>query len=173
MNLVLIGYMGSGKTAVGNALASTLKFPFVDLDNLIEEAEGKSISEIFATRGEIYFRKKETEMIGQVLNDNQQMILSTGGGTPCYGNTMDTLLGNENVITIYLKSSVENLAGRLFTERKTRPLIAHLDSREDLVDFIRKHLFERAPVYERSSVIVTVEDKGIGEIVEEIVLQLF
>ncbi|MCW5519115.1 shikimate kinase [Aureitalea sp. L0-47] len=173
MILVLIGYMGSGKTAVGKELASTLDFSFTDLDNYIEIQESKSIQELFATKGEIYFRRKESEAVAKVLNEKNKLVLATGGGTPCYGNTMNLFLESEQVRTIYLKASVDELTTRLFEERSKRPLIAHLDDRENLTDFIRKHLFERAPVYERSETIISVEGKSISEIVREIVLQLF
>jgi shikimate kinase len=173
MIFVLIGYMGSGKTAVGKELASTLDFSFTDLDSYIEIQESKSIPELFATKGEIYFRRKESEAVAKVLNENNKLVLATGGGTPCYGNTMDLFLKSEQVRTIYLKASVDELTTRLFEERSKRPLIAHLDNPEGLTDFIRKHLFERAPVYERSETIISVEGKSIAEIIREIVLQLF
>lgn len=173
MNLVLIGYMGSGKTAVGKALASALDYSFIDLDDYIEKQEANSIPEIFASKGEIYFRKKESEAITKVLQENHKLILATGGGTPCYGNTMDQLLESDKVRTIYLKASVETLTERLFEERSKRPLIAHIDNKQDLTDFIRKHLFERAPVYERSGIIVSVDDISVAEIVRQIVIELF
>ena len=173
MNLVLIGYMGSGKTVLGKALAITLEYPFIDLDNYIEQSESSTISDLFDSRGEIYFRKKESEAVSKVLKDTTKMVLATGGGTPCYGNTMNMLLESEHVRTIYLKSSVDGLADRLFNEREKRPLISHLKDKEALTDFIRKHLFERAPVYERSELIVSVEGKSISEIVREVVVQLF
>jgi len=173
MNLVLIGYMGSGKSAVGRALAQTLDFQFNDLDQLIEQSERQTIAGIFQTKGEIYFRKKEAEAIRDVLSKNKKLILATGGGTPCYGNTMDFLLQQPDVSTIYLKTSLEVLTGRLFIEKESRPLIAHLKSTEDLNDFIRKHLFERTAVYERANEIVTTDGLEVTEIVREIIARLF
>jgi shikimate kinase len=173
MNLVLIGYMGSGKSAVGKALAATLDYSFTDLDDYIQKQESMSISEIFASKGEIYFRRKESESIANILKENDKRVLATGGGTPCYGNTMNMLLDAEKVRTIYLKSSVDNLTERLFEERSKRPLIAHIEDEDTLTDFIRKHLFERAPVYERSETIISVDGKTIPGIVQEIIMQLF
>lgn len=173
MNLVLIGYMGSGKTAVGKALAATLDYPFIDLDEFIEQSESTTIRELFSNKGEIYFRRKESESMSSLLNIYDMSVIATGGGTPCYGNTMGLLLNSEKTTTIYLKTSVDELTKRLFSERSTRPLIAHLTNEADLTDFIRKHLFERAPVYERSEHVISVEKKSVSEIVEQIVLNLF
>lgn len=173
MILVLIGYMGSGKTAVGKALSNTLNFPYEDLDLVIENLEGKSIPELFNDRGEIYFRKKEGEILKELISSKQKLVLSTGGGTPCYGDSMNFLLSHDNVKTIYLKSSLEMLSGRLFAEKDHRPLISHLETQEDLTDFIRKHLFERTHVYERSSIIIATDGLSINDVVEEIVLKLF
>lgn len=173
MKIVLIGYMGSGKTAIGQQLADTLNYPFLDLDQLIETDEKKKISEIFSEKGEIYFRKKEIEELKQVISTPNNSILSTGGGTPCYGNVMDFLTNEDEVITIYLKASIEVLTNRLFKEKAQRPLITHLQEKEHLNDFIRKHLFERAFYYNQSSKVVTVDEKTIPELVEEIIINLF
>ncbi|MBT8262879.1 MAG: shikimate kinase [Bacteroidia bacterium] len=173
MNLVLIGYMGSGKTAVGKALANTLNYPFKDLDLVIEDREGNPISKIFSDQGEIYFRKKESEILKELIDSQNKLVLSTGGGTPCYGDSMEFLLDHNNVKTIYLKSSLEVLSKRLYSEKNSRPLISHLKEEEELTDFIRKHLFERTHVYERSSEIINTDGLSIDEVVEEIVLKLF
>ncbi len=173
MNLVLIGYMGSGKTAVSKALAAMLSYPYLDIDQVIEEHEGATISEIFKNKGEIFFRKREGEILREIVGVHQKMVLATGGGTPCYGNSMDFLLEQQNVKTIYLKASLEMLTKRLYAERSTRPLISHLESTEDLSDFVRKHLFERTHVYEKSSETIVTYGLSVKEIVKEIVLRLF
>ena len=173
MKIVLIGYMGSGKTAVGQQLANALSYPFLDLDHVIELNEGKKISEIFSEKGEIYFRKKEIKTLKKTISESDKIILSTGGGTPCYGNVMKYLTHDDEVITIYLKASIEVLTSRLFNDTTHRPLIAHLENEEALNDFIRKHLFERTFYYNQSSLQITVDKKSISEIVEEIVMQLF
>jgi shikimate kinase len=173
MKIVLIGYMGSGKTAVGQQLAETITCPFLDLDHLIETNEGKKISEIFSEKGEIYFRNKEITTLKEAIADSKKIIISTGGGTPCYGNLMNDLNNDDEVITIYLKAPVEVLTNRLFKEKSHRPLIAHLENKVSLNDFIRKHLFERTYYYNQSSLIVAVDEKSIHEIVEEIIMKLF
>jgi len=84
MKIILLGYMGSGKSTVGHHLAKKLYLTFTDLDNHIEKKENKTISEIFNEKGEIYFRKKEHEYLKQFINENDSYVLSLGGGTPCY-----------------------------------------------------------------------------------------
>ncbi len=173
MKLILLGYMGSGKSAVGKKLAETLQFDFLDLDSEIEKAEDNSISEIFETRGEIYFRKREAEILNRITSEEKSLVLATGGGTPCYGNTMENLLAKNNLITIYLNVPLDVLTERLSKEAKQRPLIAHLEKKEDLNDFIRKHLFERAYFYNRAELTIDAEDKSVEQLVRMIVAALF
>jgi len=173
MKLVLIGYMGSGKTSIGRLLSSTLGYPFLDLDQEIEIWEKMSISQIFTKKGEIYFRKKETEVLQSILNSKDKLILATGGGSPSYGSNMNDLIKHEEVITIYLRSSLEELTERLSNEKSTRPLIGHLDSKEELKEFIGKHLFERTHFYNQAKLIVDTEDMSISEITEQIIARLF
>ena len=173
MQLVLLGYMGSGKSSVGRLLSKSLQFGFKDLDSCIETAEGITISEIFENKGEIYFRKKEAIVLNKVLSEKNKLVLSTGGGTPCYGTIMHDLLARENVITIYLKNSLETLTHRLFEERNERPLIAYLETKELLKDFIRKHLFERSFYYNQAALILKCDGLSQEEIVEKLILKLF
>ncbi|MBV1924151.1 MAG: shikimate kinase [Flavobacteriaceae bacterium] len=173
MRIVLIGYMGSGKTVVGKQISETLGYPFLDLDHLIETNEKKKISKIFSEKGEIYFRRKEIEALKETISTSEKMILSTGGGTPCYGDTMNYLNNNNEVVTIYLKASLDVLTDRLFKEKANRPLIAHTQDKSQLNDFIRKHLFERAFYYNQASLVITVDEKTISEINEEIIIKLF
>jgi shikimate kinase len=128
---------------------------------------------LFSNKGEIYFRRKETEALLDQLQTKSSLVLSTGGGTPCYGSNMDLMLGNEEVITIYLKASISNLTERLFKEKGKRPLIDHIKTKDELQEFIGKHLFERAPVYERSQIKINTTDLKVSEISEQIISQLF
>ncbi|WP_310992644.1 shikimate kinase [Aequorivita marina] len=173
MKIVLIGYMGSGKSSVGVKLAEVLKIPFKDMDSEIENNQGMSISELFSKKGEIYFRKKEHETLKQLLAQSESFVLATGGGTPCYGDNMTAMLGREDVKTVYLKLPIEVLAPRLFQEKDQRPLLAHLETEEDLNDFIRKHLFERVYYYNQSEYIMNCGNDDLDTIVEKIVLKLF
>ena len=173
MKIVLLGYMGSGKSSVANSLSKQLNFVSKDLDRKIERIKNKSITELFSDRGEIYFRKKEAELLQTLLVEPSSMVLALGGGTPCYGTIMQDLNANDEVITVYLKLSLDALTERLFQEKEKRPLIAHLQTKELLNDFIRKHLFERSYYYDQASIIIDTDGKQIDEISRAILAQLF
>ncbi len=168
MKIILLGYMGSGKSSVGRSLAEKLNKKFLDLDEEIVSAENKSISAIFEDSGEIYFRKSENAVLKQLLQSEESFILSLGGGTPCYANNLEMILQAQKVRSVYLKTSLGELRDRLWQERTSRPLISHLESKEALEDFIRKHLFERTYYYNQSEITVTTDDKSIEEIASEI-----
>ncbi|MBT3873125.1 MAG: AAA family ATPase [Flavobacteriaceae bacterium] len=168
MKIILIGYMGSGKTTIGKHLSELLNYKFIDLDQVIEYEEQHTVSEIFSKKGELYFRKKERTILETILSSDSNIVLATGGGTPCFGDTMEFMKSTENTITIYLKSSNEELTKRLFNERLNRPLIAHIKSQELLNDFIRKHLFERSYFYNQSDIKLSIDDLTVAAVVEEI-----
>ena len=164
--------MGSGKTAVGTALAAKLHLPFLDLDNEIIMQEGRSISEIFSASGELYFRRKEAEVLQSLLEQETDFILSLGGGTPCYGKNLQLIKDNPETTSVYLKTGVDELKKRLIHEKDSRPLIKELDSPELLEDFIRKHLFERTFYYNQSDLIVSTDGISVSEIVDDILERL-
>lgn len=172
MKIILTGYMGSGKTIVGKALSNKTALPYIDLDEKISELEGKTISEIFESSGEIYFRRKEGEVLQKLLKTNDDFILSLGGGTPCYGNNLALIKETEGARLVYLKTSLEELLKRLTSEIDHRPLISHLRSPELLEDFIRKHLFERTYYYNQSERIISTDGKNAEEIASEILEKL-
>lgn len=165
MKIVLIGYMGSGKSIIGKSLELKINIPFIDLDQYIADKEQLSVINIFKLKGDIYFRKIETFYLQEIINKNDSVILATGGGTPCFGNNMEILKNKSK--TIYLKTSIKNLTSNLLFNKKHRPLISHL-SDDDLPEFIGKHLFERVPFYQQSDFIITTDNKSIKEIVDEI-----
>ncbi|RFN60217.1 shikimate kinase [Marixanthomonas ophiurae] len=173
MKIVLIGYMGSGKSTLGKALSDKLNYTFKDLDTEIELKEEINIATIFSEKGEIYFRKKENEVLRNIIATQNQIVLATGGGTPCYGTVMDYLKESDDVVTVYLKTSLDVLTERLYSEKEKRPLISHLESKEKLQDFIRKHLFERLFVYNKAALVISVDNKDVSKVVEELVLKLF
>lgn len=173
MIIVLIGYMASGKTSLGKKLAKKLDYSFIDLDDLIEEKENSSVLEIFKSKGEIYFRKQESFYLKELLEDDRNIILALGGGTPCYGNNMQDILNANLVRSIYLKASISTLAEKLIKKKAKRPLIAHIETNEAMAEFIGKHLFERLPFYNKAELNVTIDNKTKDEIVEDIVLELF
>lgn len=171
MNIVLLGYMGSGKSTIGKQLAENTDMNFNDLDDLIVENEGMPINAIFEKKGELYFRKKEHQILFSFLEKQTSSILSLGGGTPCYFDTMEDLLSH-GYTTVYLKAGIATLAQRLWTEKAHRPMISHIENEMELNEFIGKHLFERNPFYQKAKMTVNVDAKSINEIVAEIVKKL-
>lgn len=166
MKIVLVGYMGSGKTTIGKLLANKLKISFLDLDEVIEQGLEDSISNIFNGKGEIFFRKKEHEYLIDVLSKKEKLILSTGGGTPCYSGNMETMLNLADHV-FYLKVSIPGLVKRLLLEKEHRPLIKNIDN-GDLPEFIGKHLFERNNFYLKANHIIECDDKDPETLVAEI-----
>jgi len=164
--VVFIGYMGSGKSIVAKNVATKLGFGCLDLDQMIEKKMKMSIEKIFFSKGEIYFRKIEHELFLELLNSKDDLIISTGGGTPCYYNNHELLKG-ENVVSIYLKASVNTLFNRLVNEKQKRPLIANLTN-EEVKEFIAKHLFDRSFYYNQATFKVNVDDKSVETITDDI-----
>jgi shikimate kinase len=169
MNLVLMGYMGSGKSAVGQCLGAHLHRDFIDLDHRIEEMEGLTISEIFEKKGAVYFRKRESEILRQTLNDSKYSVIALGGGTPIYGDNLKWINDLKLNFSVYLKIDVKPLVSRLWHERKHRPIIADVSSPEDLEEFVRKHLFERAFIYQQAHLVYEVADLDVPSIAKGII----
>ena len=172
MIITLLGYMGSGKSTIGLQLASILGYEFIDLDNFIEEKEQLSIKEIFNAKGEIYFRKLESIYLKEVYASKNDVVLSLGGGTPCFSGNME-LINSENSKSIYLKLLPKSLSDRLFLEKEQRPLISHLKTEDDLVEFIAIHLFERQNFYSKATNIISIDNLTVNEAVENIVKLLY
>ncbi|UJH91156.1 shikimate kinase [Antarcticibacterium sp. 1MA-6-2] len=172
MKIFLSGYMGSGKSLIAHHLAQKLNYTHIDLDDQIALIEEQSIPAIFKTRGELYFRKRETNVLEDVIEEPASLVIAMGGGTPCYGNNMELLKASGDVKTVYLKASVKFLTDRLLNEKDTRPVISHLKNKEELEDFIRKHLFERSYYYNQADLIINVEGKTPEVITEEIIQKL-
>ena len=168
MKIILLGYMGSGKSTIGKVLANELKLSFIDLDHAIENEIGMSIRDFFEASGELKFRRLENEVLKKVLNENNNMILSTGGGTPCYGNNLDLLKSAPNSKVFYLNGSIKTLVERLLSEKDIRPLIQSIGD-DDLPEFIGKHLFERANFYLQAHHVVDIDQKSVETITKQIV----
>lgn len=172
MKIVLIGYMGSGKTSVGEILAEELEIPFRDLDVEIEKAEERSIPKIFKDKGEIYFRKAENRILKAVLSEPENFVLATGGGTPCYADSLSLMLDAEDTLTVYLKTPLSILCDRLFLEKDQRPLLAHLGSMEEMMEFIGIHLFERSHFYNQAGLIIDIGEDCPETIAKRIINNL-
>lgn len=161
--------MGSGKTLVSKELSILNNFKIFDLDTEISKQNNRSITEIFKEKGEIFFRKTEKEVLEKILSTEKNIILSLGGGTPCYYNNIDSI--NEKTISVFLKTNVKTLAQRLSSEKDKRPLIQNI-SNEDLPEFIAKHLFERNPFYNQAKITINTNNLSAREIAEEILTQI-
>jgi shikimate kinase len=169
MKIVLLGYMGSGKSTVAKLVASLMNLQFIDLDDYIAEQEKMSIPSLFESKGEIYFRLRESEYLNKLLHLEKDIVLALGGGTPCYANNID-LIKNASA-SFYLKAAIKTLVQRLAKEKEQRPLIAAFDD-EQLEEFVAKHLFERRNFYEQAKYTVSIDDKKVEEIVDDILARL-
>lgn len=160
-SVVLIGLMGAGKTAIGRRLATRLGLKFVDADNEIEQAAGKSISDIFADHGEAHFRDGERRVIARLLNDGPQ-VLATGGGAYMNDETRETI--SNSGVSVWLKADLKVLMERV-VRRDHRPLLK-TDNPEEVM---KRLMDERYPVYASSDVTVKSRDVPHEVIVDEII----
>ena len=161
-NLVLIGFMGSGKPSVGLKLSYKLKMPVEDTDILIERREGKSIRQIFEEEGEEVFRKKETELLGELADRQGRVIYSVGGGTPVREENRKLLRQLGTVV--YLQISPETVYERLKGDT-TRPLLQC----ENPLEKIRELIESRKEAYEScADIIIAVDLLDMEEILEQI-----
>ena len=167
MNIILTGYMGCGKTEIGSKISQKLGMKFIDLDKYIEKREGSSITKIFEKKGDIYFRIIESKYLHQIIKEDN-IILSLGGGTPCYHENYK-IFNSYNNISFYLKYSRKNLSKRLFAIKKTRSLISQFKSEDKLLEFVSKHLFEREYYYSMATNTINCDDKSIDQISKQII----
>ena len=152
--IFLIGYMGSGKTTVGKLLAARLGYSFVDMDAHIEEQQFKSVSKIFAERGEDEFRLLEQKCLHEVAQFDD-VIISTGGGAPCFFDNMDYM--NACGDTVFLQVEPEVLFHRLKVAKQQRPLLAN-KSDEELMNFICEALQKRHPFYSQAKFLFRADE---------------
>ena len=159
MKVYLIGFMGSGKSFLGQKLANQLGLDFYDLDDQIENKAEMPISEIFERFGEGFFREIEKSFLYETAKLDQG-IISTGGGAPCFFNNVDWM--NEQGLTVYLQTDAQLLAERLESEMDHRPLLAHL-SHAELVHFIEEKVASRAEFYQRAQLCWTQDHANQSE----------
>lgn len=167
LKIILVGYMAVGKTTIGNLVSKKTSFRTIDLDDLIEKKLKMNISDVFSQKGELYFRKVESDTFKEVLELNENLIISTGGGTPCYANS-HLLLKGKNIKSFYLKASVDVIVERLKAEKKRRPIVSNR-SDEEMQEFVAKHLFERSYFYNQANHIVSIDNKIPENIAGEII----
>lgn len=162
--IILVGFMGSGKTTVGKELASVLGCPFTDTDQVIENSEGVPVSQIFAEKGENYFRELEKDIV-ENLDDTHFEVIAVGGGLPCYNGLMDVL--NKKGFTVYLKADEELLFERLWHEMEERPLIEGMGEHE-LKAFISRKLMEREPYYQQALITILSTESTVSDIIRQL-----
>ena len=159
MRIFLLGYMASGKSTLGAALADALNCDFMDLDELLEGKLGMPVGAFIEQKGELSFRKAEHEALVSWLEEGpKDAVVALGGGTPVFYDHMALL--NEAGRTVFLDVSIGELAQRL-KGSTDRPLIK---SQEDLVEFVAKHLFERRPYYSQAQVRVKGDDLEVKDL---------
>jgi shikimate kinase len=174
--IFLIGFMGSGKSHEGRLLSKKSGLPFIDLDEWIQQQEGRSITEIFNTEGEVYFRNYEAEQLqlacASFANDVSiqigeirfKGIVATGGGTPCFHGNMEWM--NRHGVTIWLNFPIEVLVERLKWAKVKRPLIAEIKD-EELMGFIEMKIADRKPYYSKASIEI-VECVDVDSLIQKI-----
>lgn len=144
--IIIVGYMGAGKTTVGKALARELGLQFYDLDWYIESRQHKTVPQIFAERGEDGFRRIEHNMLHEVA-EFEDVVISCGGGTPCFFDNINYMNAQGDVV--YLKADPEVLYRHLLMGKTERPLLKG-KSQEELVAFIKEQLARREPFYTKA-----------------------
>ena len=162
--IILIGYMGAGKTTIGKALAQELGVPFYDLDWYIETRMRRTIKQIFDEKGEEGFRRIEHNMLHEVA-EFENIVLSCGGGTPCFFDNMDYL--NSVSETFYLKASPETLCRHIAMSRGDRPLLKG-KSPEEIRAFVEQQLQAREPFYEKAKHVVDINVLDSFEKIDDI-----
>lgn len=161
MKIFLIGYMGSGKTTIGKKLSNNLNYRFLDLDKYLENYYSSTIEEIFGVEGEDGFRKKEEKILDEIIKLDEDLVISTGGGTPCFFDNMEKI--NLAGTSVYFKVGVEVLVNRLKNAKTQRPIIANKND-EELFGFISDHLTQRSGYYEKAKLIVNASSFGSKEL---------
>lgn len=159
--------MGSGKSTIGKALAAAMHSNFVDLDHYIELQEKQSISAIFESQGEIYFRAQERKALLELIAENKPSVIALGGGTPCYYDNINAITAKPNA-SFFLKASIPTLSKRLWKEKAQRPLLHQMQSIAALEEYIGKHLFERNFYYQQANKTILIDQKTEAEVVREI-----
>lgn len=154
----LIGYMGCGKTTIGKRLAKNLGWDVIDMDSHIENRYRKTIPDIFASEGEESFRKKE-RFILEELSALENVVVSTGGGAPCFFDNIDVM--NSSGLCVYIRMTPEALAARLKNAKANRPLLKD-KTEEELTNFIKEQLEKRRAFYEQARYVID-NDHGTPE----------
>lgn len=154
MRIFLIGFMGVGKSTLGQRLAERLQMPFLDLDDWIEDKMEMQISEIFARFGETYFRKLEHDELREIIQTHDRFVMATGGGLPCHTENMAFM--NEHGLTVYLEASPKDISSRLRHSVGKRPVLDAMD-RSQLEHHIASLLGTRSTYYRQAKLTVNLD----------------
>lgn len=161
-NIILIGFMGSGKSSVGKLLARKINYDFMDTDKMIEDRQKTTISKMFSVNGEDYFRNLETDLLLSLKDNIKKTVISTGGGMPIKDENIKLLRKMGHVI--YLRASQSTIIDRVSGDT-TRPLLKS----NDLQETVERLLTLRVPFYEKAAHIkIDTDDVSVEDIVEEI-----
>lgn len=163
MRIFLIGFMGSGKSHWGRLLSQRLQLPYYDLDALIVESAGKPITSIFEEEGEEYFRLLEKDLLEDVIRENPSLVLSCGGGTPCFFNNIE-LMKKEGLV-VWLNTETNTLLARLQKEKAKRPLIKDI-SEAELRSYILKKINDRRIYYEQADLHIEEDKINLEELIQ-------
>ena len=162
-NIILIGFMGSGKSTLGKKIAHRLGYDFLDTDDEIERMTGLKIPELFERLGEDHFRNLERTLLLNLKLD-KPVVISCGGGLPCYKGNMDLL---QKIGTVYyMKRSPKELFHRLVHSKTERPLLRKFNETE-LLAYIESLLNERSSYYEKAEYILERDRQTVDEFVAQ------
>lgn len=165
MKIYIIGYMGAGKSTVGRRLANRMDIPFVDLDDAFEAKYRYSIPRFFDHFGEERFREFEHQCLKEVSKENENAVISTGGGTACFHDNLQLM--HDHGISVYIKMHPKSLAHRLNNARRLRPIVSDIQN-EDMLEFIEEQLAKREIFYEQAMLTVKGESLDIDGLAEAI-----
>src|SRR6267142_4398766 len=169
MKIFLLGLPGSGKTTLGKALSIALRLPFVDLDSEIERREGKKITEIFAEKGEAYFRELESNELREGCTATAEFVMATGGGTPCFFDNLEWI--NRAGKSIFLDVPPSEIVRRMKgTSQLKRPLLRKLPV-EEIREKIERMRSERIHFYEKALITLSGELITAEEVMKELNLK--
>jgi shikimate kinase len=160
MKVFIVGYMCSGKSTIGKKLAKNMGLAFVDLDQYIEQKYKSTIAKLFETYDEALFRKLENEALAELL-PREDVVIATGGGTPCFLDNMKLMKANG--LTIFIEMHQNSLLQRICDSKRPRPLLAKIKEAE-LPAFIKLHLAERTSFYKQAQLTVKGENASIDQI---------
>lgn len=164
MNIYLIGMPGSGKTTLGKELAKSLHYSFVDMDQEIEKSSRKSINEIFEQDGEEEFRDLEQDILHEV-STGKNLVISTGGGAPCFFDNMAFI--NRSGLSIFIDVPSEELFKRMEGNTETRPMFKE-KSQEEIASEIKEKHATRLPFYSQAQLTISGDNIQLNNLLDKL-----